>query len=125
MGRFGDVCVTSEDNIEATTKVETTSSASPDSSTAIDVPESNIDPMTESSDGSVTVNCYTNKEKSETSTVEWVFIVTLIVIIILLLCLTYVLMQKNTEEKGLHTFQDLIQVDNFEDAAYQKRLPAM
>jgi len=146
--RFGDVCVTSEDNIETTTMVESTStstSASPDSNTPIVLPEGDTDlPKGESSTshGSVTINCNSKKENSETSTIEWVFIITLIILVVLLLCLTYVLSQKITEDKTdfkeAGEYMSPLSMNNkisdwsikhdgkserFEDASSQKRLP--
>lgn len=104
--RFGDVCVTYENNVGPTstmvetTTTSTTTTSSTNSPTPIVTPNGNENlPAGESSYGSVTINCNTEDADSETSTIEWAFIITLLTIVVLLICLIYVLTQRLTDDK--------------------------
>jgi len=84
--RFGDICVTTEESIRTT--METTEGANMEGKTG------------DSSHGDVTVNCNSESSNFEASSVEGVFIITLITIVAFLLALLYVLTRTLWETTG-------------------------
>lgn len=84
--RFGDICVTTEESIRST-MIDTTAAAAAGEEAKTG----------ESSYGAVTVNCNNESGNFEASSVEGVFIITLLAIVASLLCLLYILTRNASE----------------------------
>merc|ERR1740123_1002866 len=100
--RFGDVCVTTEESI-STTLIETTESAGEE--------------KTGESYGAVTVNC-NESSNFEASSVEGIFIITLMIIVASLLCLLFVLTRTGWETTG-----NELEAEHGKFSPKRKRLP--